>query len=116
MAESPNTTNRRLPALDAHRGLIMLLMSIDHASYFIARVHSRELWSTPLPLYPDALWFLTRLITHPCAPGFFFLMGIGMIFFSDNRRSAGWSESRISRSFVIRGLLLMLLQILVENT
>ena len=94
----------------------MILMAIDHASYFIARVHSRELWSTPLPVYPDALWFWTRWITHPCAPGFFFLMGIGMLFFADARRNAGWREDRITRFFVMRGLLLMLLQLVVENS
>jgi uncharacterized membrane protein len=115
MTDSPPVTGRRSRALDAHRGLIMMLMAIDHASYFIARVHSRELWGTPLPVYPDALWFWTRWITHPCATGFFFLMGIGMIFFADAHRNAGWKEGRITRSFVIRGLLLIALQLTIEN-
>jgi uncharacterized membrane protein len=106
---------KRLGALDAHRGFIMVLMAIDHASYFIARAHSAEFWGTELPVYPDAFWFWTRWITHLCAPGFFFLMGIGMIFFADARRKAGWEESRITRFFVIRGLLLILLQLFVEN-
>ena len=47
----------RLDALDAHRGFIMVLMAIDHASYFIARVHSAEFWGTALPVYSSALWF-----------------------------------------------------------
>ncbi len=106
---------QRLVALDAHRGFIMVLMAIDHASYFIARVHSGEFWGTALPVYPTAFWFWTRWITHVCAPGFFFLMGIGMILFADARLKAGWDESRITRFFVIRGLLLMVLQLLVEN-
>lgn len=106
---------QRLVALDAHRGFIMVLMAIDHASYFIARVHSAEFWGIELPVYPNALWFWTRWITHLCAPGFFFLMGIGMIFFADARRQAGWEEGRITRFFVIRGLLLILLQLFVED-
>jgi uncharacterized membrane protein len=106
---------QRFSALDAHRGLLMIAMAIDHASYFIARVHSRELWSTPLPVYPDAAWFWTRWITHPCAPGFFFLMGAGMTLLAEARRSAGWNENRIMRFFLIRGLLLILLQLVVEN-
>jgi uncharacterized membrane protein len=106
---------QRLVALDAHRGFIMVLMAIDHASYFIARVHSGEFWGTALPVYPSAFWFWTRWITHVCAPGFFFLMGIGMILFSDARLKAGWDEGRVTRFFVIRGLLLMLLQLLVED-
>lgn len=110
------TTGRRLMALDVHRGLIIILMAIDHASYFIARVHSRELWGVSLPVYPDALWFWTRWVTHPCATGFFLLMGIGMVFLADARRGAGWNEGRITRFFIIRGFLLMLLQLLSENT
>jgi uncharacterized membrane protein len=106
---------RRFIFLDAHRGLLMIVMAVDHASYFIARVHSRELWNTPLPLYPSAAWFWTRWVTHPCATGFFFLMGIGMTLLADGRRDAGWSENRITRFFVIRGLLLILLQLVVEN-
>jgi uncharacterized membrane protein len=115
--ESPSTVTaaERLAALDAHRGLIMVLMAIDHASYFIARVHSAEFWGMALPVYPNAIWFWTRWITHLCAPGFFFLMGIGMVLFTDARRQAGWGEGRITRFFVIRGLLLIFLQLFVED-
>ena len=109
------TAAQRFVALDAHRGFIMVLMAIDHASYFIARVHSQEFWGTALPVYPNVLWFWTRWITHLCAPGFFFLMGIGMILFADARRQAGWEEGQITRFFVIRGLLLICLQLFVED-
>jgi uncharacterized membrane protein len=109
------TPARRFVTLDAHRGFIMALMAVDHASYFIARVHSVEFWGAGLPVYPNAFWFWTRWITHLCAPGFFFLMGIGMISFADVRHKAGWNEGRITRFFVIRGLLLMFLQLFVEN-
>ena len=83
------TTAQRFVSLDAHRGLIMVLMAIDHASYFIARVHSAEFWGMALPIYSSVFWFWTRWVTHLCAPGFFFLMGVGMIFFADARRKAG---------------------------
>jgi uncharacterized membrane protein len=112
---SAMTPGRRFIALDAHRGFIMILMAIDHASYFIARVHSAEFWWTALPVYPSIFWFWTRWVTHLCAPGFFFLMGIGMILFADARRKAGWKESRIARFFVTRGCLLILLQLIVED-
>jgi uncharacterized membrane protein len=112
---SAMTPGQRFIALDAHRGFIMILMAIDHASYFIARVHSVEFWWTPLPVYPSIFWFWTRWVTHLCAPGFFFLMGIGMIFFADARRKAGWEEGHITRFFVIRGLLLIFLQLFVED-
>jgi len=109
------TTAQRIIALDAHRGFIMVLMAIDHASYFIARVHSLEFWGTALPVYPTGYWFWTRWVTHLCAPGFFFLMGIGMILFADARRKAGWKEKRITCFFAMRGFLLILLQLFVED-
>jgi len=105
----------RFVMMDAHRGFIMVLMAIDHASYFIARVHSVEFWGARLPVYPDAFWFWTRWITHLCAPSFFFLMGIGMILFADARHKVGWDEGRITHFFVIRGLLLIFLQLFVED-
>ena len=102
--------------MDAHRGLIMVLMAIDHASYFIARVHSAEFWGTALPIYSSMFWFWTRWVTHLCAPGFFFLMGIGMTLFASSHLKAGWGEGRITRFFFTRGLFLILLQVLVEDT
>jgi uncharacterized membrane protein len=105
----------RLLWLDGLRGLIMALMALDHASFFIAGVHPGEFWGVPLPAYPDAGHFLTRLVSHLCAPGFFFLMGTSMVLFTDSRREIGWSERRITRFFLVRGLILIVLQLLVEN-
>jgi uncharacterized membrane protein len=115
LSASAITRAPRLNALDAHRGLIMVLMAIDHASYFIARVHSAEFWGVTLPSYPDAFWFWTRWITHLCAPGFSLLMGTGMVLFAVSRQKAGWSENRITGFFAIRGVFLILLQLAVED-
>jgi len=109
------TREERLLSLDALRGLIMMLMAIDHASYFIAKVHPSEFWGIALPQHLGILPFLTRWITHICAPGFFFLMGAGMILFAASRCKAGWTENKIMRFFITRGLFLIILQLLVEN-
>ena len=105
----------RIPALDNLRGTIMVLMALDHASYFIARVHSREFWGTALPYYADALPFILRAATHICAPGFFLLMGAGMAMLAEARRASGWSPARLSRFFLLRGLVLIGAQLLIEN-
>jgi uncharacterized membrane protein len=93
----------------------MILMALDHASFFIAKTHSSEYWGTALPVYETALPFLTRWVTHICAPGFFFLMGAGMVLFAESRKRTGWNEARILRFFMVRGLLLIVLPFLVEN-
>jgi uncharacterized membrane protein len=106
----------RLLPLDALRGLTMVLMALDHANHFVAQQHSPgEYWGGRFPVYHDALPFLTRLVTHLCAPGFFFLMGVGMLLFAHSRQRQGWSKWAIIRHFLIRGSLLIALQLLVVN-
>ncbi len=105
----------RVSAFDRLRGLIIVLMAIDHASYFIARVHPLETWATPPPYYADIAEFLTRWLTHLCAPGFFMLMGIGIVYLAESRAAAGWSSGRITRFLATRGLVLLLVQHFLEN-
>ena len=110
------TQSNRLYPLDALRGLVIVVMALDHANYFIAQQHSPgEYWGGPFPAYDSALPFLTRFVTHFAAPGFFFLMGVGMLLFADARWRQGWSTWRIMVHFWTRGTLLILLQFLVEN-
>lgn len=94
-------------SVDALRGLIMMLMAIDHSSAAIARQHASEFWSGAMSAYTSAFPFLTRLVTHLCAPGFFFLMGAGLTWFAASRRAAGWSEAAIARRAALRGLTLV---------
>ena len=107
--------NNRLLSLDAMRGMIMVLMALDHASFFVAKTHSREFWGTALPLYDSAMPFLLRAVTHLCAPGFFLLMGVGMALFMAARTQEGWGTWRVARFFLIRGVLLIVFQQFLEN-
>jgi len=106
----------RLFAVDALRGLIIILMALDHANYFIAHKHSSgEYWGGILPVYDSSLAFVTRFITHLAAPGFFFLMGVGMLLFAQRREDFGWGRWAVIRHFFIRGVVLIAIQLLVVN-
>lgn len=106
----------RLFPLDALRGLILVLMALDHANHFVAQKHlPGEFWGGVFPAYPNPLAFLTRFVTHLCAPGFFFLMGAGMALFANSRLKHGWSNLAITGHFLLRGGLLIALQLLVIN-
>ena len=111
------TKPSRLLPLDALRGFIIVVMALDHANSLIA--HGKlepELWANQFPNYRgDALAFLTRFGTHLAAPGFFFLLGVGMVLFAMSRRQQGWCKGQIMRHFVVRGTLLILFQFFVEN-
>jgi len=93
----------------------MVVMAIDHVAFFVAKRHPGEFWGVPLPEYPSAIAFLTRAITHLSAPGFFLLMGAGMALFRESRVGLGWTQGRIARFFVTRGLLLVLINQFLEN-
>jgi hypothetical protein len=117
MTDAMNGSDRHnhLIFLDSMRGLIMLLMALDHAAFFIAKTPSHEFWGTALPRYDDALPFLLRAVTHLCAPGFFLLMGVGMALFIAARVGEGWANWRVARFFVIRGFMLIVFQQFLEN-
>jgi uncharacterized membrane protein len=107
---------RRLQAVDAQRGLIIILMALDHANHFVAQKHSPgEYWGGAFPAYSEAVPFLTRLVTHLAAPGFFFLMGIGMALYAIRRAKEGQRRRQIMGHFWFRGVLLIALQFLVVN-
>jgi uncharacterized membrane protein len=109
--------SNRLYPLDSVRGLVMILMAIDHANFFVARMHpTGEFWGVRLPQYNNLAEFLTRFVTHICAPGFFFLMGISMVLFAHSRRSIGWNENKISQHLFIRGLILISCQFFLVNS
>ena len=115
-AKTVNHEGARLWSVDALRGLIIILMALDHANYFVAQKHSAgEYWGGSFPVYHDALSFLTRLVTHLAAPGFFLLMGAGMVLYAHSRRKLGWSEWAITRHLLIRGGLLMAIQLVIVN-
>ncbi len=112
----PNKLAERLFAPDALRGLIIVLMALDHANIFIAHKHSSgEYWGGAFPVYYDTLAFLTRFVTHFCAPGFFLLMGIGMALFSFSRQQQGWTKWAIVQHFVVRGGAILAVKLLVVN-
>ncbi|MBL8220242.1 MAG: DUF1624 domain-containing protein [Bryobacterales bacterium] len=105
----------RYQSVDALRGLIMILMAIDHSSAFLARQHSSEFWAGAMSSYTTVFPFLTRLVTHLCAPGFFFLMGAGIYWVAASRRQSGWSESETIRRTALRGLAILLAGQILEN-
>lgn len=95
----------RLASLDLLRGLVMILMALDHARYYFSGipVSPEDMAATDLPL------FMTRWVTHLCAPAFFFLTGLS-IFLSAER---GRSTQSLARLAMARGAWLIVLELTV---
>src|SRR5262245_9451355 len=97
----------RLPAIDAVRGSVMVLMALDHVRDFI---HRGAMTGSPTDLATTTpALFLTRWITHVCAPTFMFTAGLGAYFWWQ----AGHSKRELSTFLVGRGLWLIVLEVTV---
>jgi uncharacterized membrane protein len=99
---------RRLQSVDALRGAIMVLMAIDHIRDY---VHRGAMQFSPTDLArTTASIFLTRWITHFCAPVFFLTAGIGAYLWMSRGHH---SKSELSRFLFTRGLWLIFVELTV---
>jgi uncharacterized membrane protein len=73
MTTAINVPKQRIQSIDILRGVIMLIMALDHVRdyfHFAAFSDSPTNLATTTPFL-----FFTRYITHYCAPAFLFLSG-----------------------------------------
>lgn len=99
----------RINSIDFVRGLVMVIMALDHVREII-HVSSTTQDPTDLTTTTPAL-FMTRWITHLCAPIFVFLSGTSA--YLSLKTHGNLSESR--RFLLKRGLWLVLLNFTVVN-
>lgn len=98
---------QRLDSVDLFRGLIMVIMLIDHTRDY---VHRDGLTVDPLNLATTTpLLYFTRWITHFCAPAFALLAGASAGF----QRRRGAPVPELSRFLWTRGLSLVLIELTV---
>lgn len=102
-----NLKSARLPAIDLLRGLIIVLMALDHTRGFWG---STSFNPTDLA-YTTPAWFFTRWITHFCAPLFIVLTGVSAYLYGEKVQS----RAALQRYLCSRGLWLILLEISVIN-
>jgi uncharacterized membrane protein len=94
-----STSSPRLRSIDFLRGLVMVIMAIDHV-----RVYS----GIPAGGLTPGIFF-TRWITHFCAPAFFFLAGTSALLFYQRTGS----KNQLVHFLITRGLILVLLEMTV---
>jgi uncharacterized membrane protein len=98
----------RLLSLDVMRGLVMVIMALDHVrDYF----HADAFLFEPTDLdQASAATFLTRWITHFCAPAFVWLAGSSAYLYGKKH-----GKEALSRFLWTRGLWLIFLELTVLN-
>ena len=106
---------KRIPSIDIARGLVMVIMALDHTRDFL---HSWSQSHSPLDLsVTTPAIFFTRWITHLCAPAFVFLSGasaaLSLSSAADPTRGMGLPAAR---NFLLRrGIILILIEFSLVN-
>jgi uncharacterized membrane protein len=104
----PNTKDparTRIDSIDLLRGIVMVIMMLDHTRDFVHRYVLQGFDPTDLA-HTSVKLFFTRWITHFCAPVFVFLAGTGTYL----QIARGKSKASLSRFLVTRGLWLIVLE------
>ncbi len=103
-----NKLHQRVHSLDFLKGLVLVLMALDHTrDFFHADVFvfgPLDPQSTTWPIY------ITRWITNFCAPAFSFLAGVSVFFVSNKK-----SPKELSAFLFKRGIWLIFIQLTLIN-
>jgi uncharacterized membrane protein len=106
--EAINRTTYRLNSIDLLRGLVMIIMALDHCRDFF---HKEGFTGDPLDLATTTPFlYFTRWITHFCAPVFVFLAGTSGYF-----QSLRKSKKELSLFLIKRGLWLVVVELIIMN-
>ena len=98
------TLSKRILSIDILRGLVMILMALDHTRDFF---HISAMTGDPLnPETTTGMLFFTRWITHFCAPTFVFLSGLSAYLSAQNK-----TPGKASSFLLKRGLWLIVIEI-----
>jgi uncharacterized membrane protein len=102
----PLKTSYRIDSIDLLRGLVMIIMALDHTRDFF---HKDAITDNPLNMATTTpILFFTRWITHFCAPVFVFLSGTSAWFQSFRK-----SKKQLSLFLIKRGVWLIFIEVVV---
>ncbi len=99
---------QRLDSIDLLRGIVMVIMLLDHTRDFVHYAQLQGFDPTDLS-HSSVKIFFTRWLTHFCAPVFVFLAGTGAYL----QIARGKSKRELSRFLLTRGLWLVVLEFTV---
>src|SRR5215471_17903557 len=103
----PATRGARLSSIDALRGLVMIIMALDHVRDFF-HIGAMSFSPTNLAQTTPVLFF-TRWITHFCLPVFMFTAGMGAFLFGQRNHT----KRQLARFLWTRGLWFIVLELTV---
>ncbi|KAJ4267154.1 hypothetical protein NW762_003254 [Fusarium torreyae] len=110
----PTKPSTRALAPDLLRGLLMLLMAMDHMALALntwqhGTGRETEMDGVVIRRWNRPAAYFVRTLTHLCAPGFTMLLGVGVVYLGRSRTKLGWSSLRIAKYFAVRTIVLILI-------
>lgn len=103
-----NATDQRILSVDILRGLVIVIMALDHTRDFF---HLSNINPTD-PATTHGVLFFTRWITHFCAPAFVFLSGVSAFLHAER---AGLTKNQLAKFLALRGFWLIVVEIVIIN-
>lgn len=102
------TLKPRIASVDMLRGLVMIIMALDHVRHFFGP----EVYEPENLAFTSGPLFFTRWITHYCAPVFLFLAGTSAFLYLQNTKCA---TGHLSKFLLTRGVWIIFIEIFRWN-
>lgn len=105
----------RVLAIDALRGVALVLMALDHGSFFVgAGLQAESYGGQPVALQSAAYW-LSGLLTNLASPIFFLLGGYSLALYAAGQERKGATAWATTRYMLIRAAIILALDLTVCN-
>jgi uncharacterized membrane protein len=109
---SETRISQRVASIDWMRGVVMVFMVLDHASMAFDANHldkDSAMYAGASTMALPGFEFLTRWLTHLCAPAFVFLMGTALALSVERKVAKGVNSWKIDKDMLVRGSIIALL-------
>jgi uncharacterized membrane protein len=103
----------RIVAIDALRGLALLLMALDHASFFVGAGLQAESYGGQAVSLQSAAYWLSGLLSNLASPIFFLLGGYSLALYAAGQRRKGNPEWATSRYMLLRAAVILALDLTI---
>lgn len=104
---------RRVLAIDALRGVALIMMALDHASFFVGAGLQAESYGGQRVALQGAAYWVSGLLTNLASPIFFLLGGYSLALYAVAQRRKGRPESVTTRYMLIRAAIILVLDLTV---